>query len=249
MKKNDPLTIEIESASKSRGFFARMRRHFIAGVLVTAPLAITLFLSWKIISYIDTRASHLIPAKYHPESYLPFNIPGTGLVIMTVIFILIGAFAAGFMGRVLVSFSERILDRVPIVRSVYSAIKQIAQSVLAQDSKAFTEVVLLEYPMKDKWAMGFISGRTEGEVQHKTKGGVVSVFVPTTPNPTSGFLLFIPEKDLIPLDMTVEEGIKMVVSSGIVVPPYKTLPVKGKPASKKKSTTAKAKKKPVKKKK
>lgn len=219
--KNEKIAVEIEHTSKSTGFFARMRRHFIAGVLITAPLAITLFLSWKIIAYIDNKVSHLIPAYYHPETYLPFNIPGTGLVIMMVVFILIGAFTAGFMGRFFIGFSERILDRVPIVRSVYSAIKQIAQSVLAQDSKAFTEVVLLEYPMKGKWAMGFISGRTKGEVQAKTKGDIVSVFVPTTPNPTSGFLLFVSEKDLTPLDMSVEEGIKMVVSSGIVVPPYK----------------------------
>ncbi len=213
--------IDIEPASKNRGFFARMRGYLIAGILVTAPLAITLFLAWKIISYIDVRVSHLIPAQYHPETYLPFNIPGIGIVIMTVIFILIGAFTAGFVGRFFVRTSERVLDRVPIIRSVYGAVKQISQSVLAQQSKAFRDVVLLEYPMKGKWVVGFISGRTKGEIQHKTKGDVVSVFVPTTPNPTSGFLLFLQEKDLIPLDMTVEEGIKMVVSSGIVVPDYK----------------------------
>ncbi len=213
--------LEKDTVLKNSSLFSRLRRHFIAGILVTAPLAITLFLAWKIIAYIDTRVSHLLPPQYHPETYLPFNIPGTGLVIMTIVFITIGAFAAGFMGRFFIRLSERILDRVPIVRSVYGATKQIAQSVFEERSKAFRDVVLLEYPMKGKWAVGFISGRAKGEVQHKTASGVVSVFVPTTPNPTSGFLLFVEEKDLVFLDMTVEEGIKLVVSSGIVVPEYK----------------------------
>ena len=133
--------------------------------------------------------------------------------------ILIGALTAGFMGRYFVRVSERILARMPVIRSLYSATKQIFETVLAQKSNAFREAVLVEYPRRGIWAVGFITGRTEGEVQNLTKETVINIFLPTTPNPTSGFLLFVPKKDLVPLTMTVEEAIKMVVSGGIVTPP------------------------------
>ena len=211
-----------ETAVRTRlrpGLSARLRAYFFAGVLVTAPLAITFWLVWQVISWIDRSIKPLIPVQYNPETYLPFSVPGIGLVVSVVFLILVGAFAAGFIGRLVVRMSERILARMPVVRSIYGATKQIFETVLAQSSRAFRDVVLVEYPRRGIWAIGFITGATEGEVQELTEDVVVNVFLPTTPNPTSGFLLFVPKSDLVRLNMSVEEGIKMVVSGGIVTPP------------------------------
>ena len=133
--------------------------------------------------------------------------------------ILVGALTAGILGRYFVRTSERILARMPVIRGLYSATKQIFETVLAQKSNAFRQAVLVEYPRRGIWAIAFITGRTEGEVQNLTRETVTNIFLPTTPNPTSGFLLFVPKKDLVPLTMTVEEAIKMVISGGIVTPP------------------------------
>ena len=195
-----------------------IRAYFFAGVLVTAPIAITFYLAWLIINWIDSKITPLIPAAYNPETYLPFGIPGLGLLISFVLLTLIGAMAAGAVGRFGVRLTERLLARMPVIRSVYSATKQIFETVLRQQSNAFRQVVLFEYPRRGSWAIGFITGKTLGEVQSVTSDEVVNVFLPTTPNPTSGYLLFVPRKELIVLSMTVEEGIKMVVSGGIVTP-------------------------------
>lgn len=195
-----------------------IRAYFFAGVLVTAPIAITFYLAWLIIDWIDGKITPLIPAAYNPETYLPFGIPGLGLIIAFVLLTLIGAMAAGAIGRIWIRTSEHLLARMPVIRSVYSATKQIFETVLRQQSTAFRQVVLFEYPRRGSWALGFITGKTLGEVQNQTSDEVVNVFLPTTPNPTSGYLLFVPRKDLVVLSMTVEEGIKMVVSGGIVTP-------------------------------
>nr|WP_084164932.1 DUF502 domain-containing protein [Skermanella stibiiresistens] len=197
----------------------RLRAYFLAGILVTAPVAITLYLAWAVINLIDTAVSQLIPATYNPENYLPFSVPGLGVVIVLVALTLTGALTAGVIGRLVVRAGESVLARMPVVRGVYAATKQIMETVLANQSAAFREVVLLEYPRRGIWTIGFISGTTQGEVRDLTGEEVVNVFVPTTPNPTSGFLLFVPRTDLRVLEMTVEEGIKMVVSGGIVAPP------------------------------
>ncbi len=198
---------------------ARLRAYFFAGILVVAPVSITIYLAWLIVSFIDERVAALIPAQYNPETYLPFALPGLGVVIVVLALILIGAFTAGFFGRMLMRTYEGLLNRMPVVRSVYGAIKQIIETVLAQQSAAFREAVLVEYPRRGLWAIAFITGRTEGEVQNLTDEETVNIFLPTTPNPTSGFLLFVPRKDIVPLSMTVEEAIKMVISGGIVTPP------------------------------
>lgn len=199
--------------------FSRLRTYFFAGVLVTAPIGITLYLAWLIIDFIDNRVTPLIPARYNPETYLPFSIPGLGLIVAGVVLTIIGAFTAGLVGRWLVSLSERLMARMPVIRNVHSALKQILETVLAQQSKAFRQVVLIEYPRRGIWAIGFLTGDTVGEVQNLTEDDTLNVFLPTTPNPTSGFLLFVPREDCHVLSMTVEEGIKMVVSGGIVTPP------------------------------
>jgi uncharacterized membrane protein len=198
---------------------ARLRAYFFAGVLVAAPIGITIWLAWSVVNWIDQSVLPFIPAKYNPETYLPFSLPGIGLVVLVVFLTLIGAVTAGMIGRMIVGYGERLLGRMPVIRSVYGAVKQIFETVLAQKSTAFREVVLIEYPRIGMWAFGFVTGRTEGEIQELTEDEVVNVFLPTTPNPTSGYLLFVPRKDVIPLHMSVEEGIKMVVSGGIVTPP------------------------------
>jgi len=199
---------------------ARLRNYFFAGILITAPAFITVYVAWKMIKYVDEKITPLIPAQYNPETHLPFSIPGLGLVILVVSLTLVGALTAGFVGRIVVRLNDSILHRMPILRSIYSLVKQIFEVVLNKKSAAFSQVVLMEYPRKGIWTLGFVSGVTEGEVQDKIEDDVLNVFVPTTPNPTSGFLLFIPHKDLTFLQMSVEDGIKMVVSGGLVTPKY-----------------------------
>ncbi len=206
------LPIHMKASSK-------LRAYFLAGILITAPISITVYLAWIIISFIDDRVTALIPPQYNPETYLPFALPGLGVVIIVVVLTLIGAFTAGFFGRLVMRTYEGLLNRMPVVRSVYGAIKQIIETILAQQSAAFREAVLVEYPRRGLWAVAFITGRTEGEVQNLTDEEMVNIFLPTTPNPTSGFLLFVPRRDIVSLTMTVEEAIKMVISGGIVTPP------------------------------
>jgi uncharacterized membrane protein len=200
-------------------FGQRIRAYFFAGILVIAPISITLYLAWLFIGFVDDRVTPLLPAKYNPETYLPFALPGLGLVILVLVLVLVGALAAGFLGRVWTRISEQMLDRMPVIRNIYSALKQILETVFADHSAAFREAVLVEYPRRGIWAIAFITGRTEGEVQSITEEECVNIFLPTTPNPTSGYLLFVPKKDLVSLSMTVEEAIKMVISGGIITPP------------------------------
>ena len=197
----------------------RFRVYLFAGVLVTAPISITFYLAWLFVTFIDAQVRGMVPPRFHPETYLPFTIPGVGLILIMVVLAVIGWLTAGFLGRMIVKLQDRLLAGMPVVRNVYGAVKQILESVLAQQSSAFREVVLIEYPRRGMWVIGFITGRTEGEVQNLTEDEVINIFLPTTPNPTSGFLLFVPRRDMIKLDMSIEEGIKMVVSGGIVTPP------------------------------
>src|SRR5262245_41475800 len=209
--------------------FSRLRDYFLAGLLVTSPISITIYLTWSFISWVDDSVLPLLPAAYNPENYLRFDVPGVGLIQLTlpgiglviavVVLIVIGALAAGLVGRLFVDYSERVLNRMPIVRSIYGATKQIFETMLMQKSDAFREVVLVEFPRTGMWSLGFIAGRTEGEIQELTEDEVLNVYIPTTPNPTSGYLCFVAKKDVFPLSMSVEDGIKMVVSGGIVTPP------------------------------
>ncbi len=197
---------------------ARLRAYFLAGILVTAPLSITLYLAWLFINFIDNRVASLLPERFHPETYLPFGVPGIGVLVVVLFLILIGWMAAGYMGRMMLRSSENILARIPAVRTIYGAVKQILETVLAKQSSAFREVVLIEYPRRGIWAVGFITGTSQAQIQELTDDSMVNIFLPTTPNPTSGFLLFVPNRDVIRLNISIEEGIKLVVSAGIVVP-------------------------------
>jgi uncharacterized membrane protein len=197
---------------------ARLRAYFLAGVIVTAPIGITALLIWQFITFLDSQVGSLIPDRYNPESYLPFSVPGLGLLITIAFLTLVGFLAAGLAGRTLVRIGERLLSRMPVVRSVYSTLKQIFVTVLAQSSRSFREVVLVEYPRRGIGAIAFVTGSSHDEKPSSAEDELVNVFLPTTPNPTSGFLLFVPRKELVHLDMTVEEGIKLVISGGIVGP-------------------------------
>jgi uncharacterized membrane protein len=194
----------------------RLRAYFFAGVLVTGPIALTLYLTWLFIHFIDSSVGRLFPDRYNPATYLPF--PGLGLVIGIVVMTAVGALTAGYVGRVFVRLSERIVTRMPVIRGVYGAMKQIFETVLAKQSNTFREAVLIEFPRRGLWTIAFITARAEGEVQDLAGPDAVSVFVPTTPNPTSGYLVFLPRREVIVLSMTVEEAIKMVISGGIVTP-------------------------------
>ena len=197
---------------------ARLRTYFLAGILITAPIGLTIYLAWLVISFIDERVFSVIPARYNPETYLPFSIPGIGLILAAIALTIIGAITAGFLGRLFRRLSEAVLNRLPIIRSLYTAIKQIIETVFANQSAAFREVVLIEYPRRDAWSVGFITGSIKGEIRAHLRRPMVNVFIPTTPNPTSGFLLFVPDEDVIRLAMSVEDGIKLVISGGIITP-------------------------------
>ncbi len=220
LEENSGATTTDETLQKPKkiGFLAKLRAYFLAGILITAPISITFYLAWLFIDFVDSKVTPLIPVKYNPESYLPFATPGLGLVVVFIVLTLIGALTAGFIGRLYLRTSERMLSRMPVIRGFYSAIKQILETVLAQQSNAFREAVLVEYPRRGIWAIAFITGRTQGEVQNITEEECINIFLPTTPNPTSGFLLFVPKKELTPLSMSVEEALKMVISGGIVTP-------------------------------
>lgn len=205
------------SESPRHRLVERLRSYFLAGILVTGPILLTLYLTWLFIDAIDGAVRWLLPDRYNPATYL--HVPGLGMVIGVVALTLIGAATANYVGRIFVRLSERILARMPVIRGVYGAMKQIFETVLAKQSNTFREVVLVEFPRKGMWTIAFVTARVEGEVRDLTGPDPVSVYVPTTPNPTSGYLVFVPRSELVMLSMTVEEAIKMVISTGIVTPP------------------------------
>jgi uncharacterized membrane protein len=202
-----------------RGLLTRLRTYFLTGMLVTAPIAITVWLIYSFVDYVDTNVIPLIPEPYNPEQFLEHSVPGLGVVILLVVITLIGAFVTNFLGRWLVRFGERLLAHVPVVRSIYGVLKQVFDAVLAQSSTAFREVVLVEYPRRGTWAIGFLTSTPASEIREKLGEDTLYVFVPTSPNPTSGFLLVVKESEVVRLKMPVEEGIKVVISSGIVSTP------------------------------
>lgn len=219
------------------GFMGRLRAYFLAGILVTAPIAITAYIAWWFVSLIDGYIRPFIPSTYNPENYLPFSIPGIGVLVVIVVVTLIGAFAAGYVGRLVLSVGEGAVGRMPVVRSVYGVVKQIFETVLAKKSNAFREVVVIQYPRPGVWSLGFITGNAHPEVQLRLDGqadDMVNVFIPCAP-PTAGYLAMVPRREVTVLNMSVEDGLKLVMSGGIVVPPehHTALaePVENRPAS------------------
>jgi len=194
---------------KKRSFFSRLRNYFIAGIVVLIPIGITVYLTFFIVSI----SSKILPKEINPNHYLPYNIPGLEIIISLFLITVIGWLSLSFLGKKLLDLFNSILKKIPILRTIYSAIGQMTQTFTKNDNNK-KNVVLIEYPRKGSWAVGFATKDNTGEIKSKTKKNLVNVFVPTTPNPTSGFLLMFPKDELIFLDMTFEEASKFIVSAG-----------------------------------
>ncbi len=207
-------------------FLSNLRANFLTGMIVVAPVFFTAYLMWWFVGLIDSFVLPLVPARYQPQPYLGIDVKGYGVIVFLIFTVFVGSLAKGFLGRAVLQWAERIVDRMPIVRSVYNALKQIIETVLSQSSSSFEQACLVEYPRKGIWAVAFVSTDTKGEVLDKLPGDepFVSVFLPTTPNPTSGFLLFVPKRDVIILDMDVEMAAKLVISAGLINPPGRSAP-------------------------
>jgi len=219
-----------EESAKSGGLLRlrllmRLRGYFLTGILVTTPVAITAAVAWWFVQLVDSRIVPLIPGHLNPDTYLrevvgvEIGLPGLGVIVLLLAITLIGAVTTGLVGRTLVRAGEAILQRMPVISSLYSGSKQILETVLQKQSNAFRQAVLVEYPRKGVWAFAFVTAATKGEIGRLLPGDHISLYVPTTPNPTSGFLLFVPREDVIPLQMPVEDAFKMMISMGIVTSP------------------------------
>ena len=194
---------------KRRSIFARIRNNFIAGVVVLIPIGITIYLTLFLISI----SSKILPKEINPNHYLPYNIPGLEILIAIILITLIGWLSLSFIGKRLLGAFNNVLQKIPILRTIYSAIVQMTET-FTKTNKGKKNVVLVEYPRKGSWAVGFATKENEGEISNKTNKKLINVFVPTTPNPTSGFLLMFPKEDVIYLDLSFEEASKFIVSAG-----------------------------------
>ena len=206
-------------SEKRISILQRTRNNFLRGLILVIPVTLTAYLVWGAVNFIDEKVIPLLPLTYNPETYFEKSIPGYGVFIFIVFTTLIGAITKGFFGRQLVKFGETVVEKTPIVRTIYKAVKQILETVLNNSNNSFKEACLVEYPRKGIWAVAFISTDTKGEIAKKLRQKeLVSIFLPTTPNPTSGFILFVPRKDILVLDMSVEEAAKLVISAGLLTP-------------------------------
>ncbi|WP_417272364.1 DUF502 domain-containing protein [Celeribacter halophilus] len=215
------------------GLLAHLRAAFLTGLIVVAPIGLTAYVIWTVIGWVDGWVLTFVPSAYHPDALINrflgytdpgeqihINLRGAGVIIFLIFTVVVGWIAKGLVGRSLIRWAESLVDRTPIVRSIYNGVKQIAETVFAQTETSFDKACLIEYPRRGIWAIGFVSTNAKGEVARRTPTDekFLSVFVPTTPNPTSGFLLFFPESDVILLDMSVEDAAKLVISAGLVYP-------------------------------
>lgn len=218
--------------------FSGLRNSFLTGIVVIAPVGLTVWLIWTVIGWVDGFVLPFVPNSYQPENLIKqifgeesqMNIRGLGVIFFLVFTTFVGWVAKGVIGRFFIRNAETLVHRMPVVRSIYSGVKQIAETVFAQSDRSFEKACLVEYPRKGIWAVGFISTVAKGEVQSKAAkdSQLLSVFVPTTPNPTSGFLLFFPKEDVIQLDMSIEDAAKLVISAGLVYPDSKLVSAKKK---------------------
>ena len=211
---------KILNQSRKSKFTSNLRNNFLTGLAVIIPVFITAYLIWSTIGIVDGWVLPLIPEKYAIDKFIGIDVKGIGVVIFLLFTVFIGSLTKGYFGRTILKSVESLVDRMPVVRSIYNGIKQIAETVFSQSNNSFERACLVEYPRKGIWAVAFVSTKTKGEVSEKIgkNKDLFSIFLPTTPNPTSGFLLFLPEKDIIFLDMTVEDAAKLVISAGLVTP-------------------------------
>ena len=207
---------------KRPSLFVRMRSNFLTGLAIVLPIALTIWMVWAFIGFVDNRVLPLVPEAYKPATYTGAEFRGYGVVVFLVFTTIVGALTKGIFGRQLLRYGESLVDRMPVVRSIYNGVKQIVETVLSQSNSSFEKACLIEYPRKGIWAIAFVSTHTKGELLERAgETEMMSVFLPTTPNPTSGFLLFVPRKDVHLLDMDVEAAAKLVISAGLVMPPSK----------------------------
>ena len=202
---------------------SHLRRYIIAGLLIWVPLGVTVLVIKLMVDIMD-RTLLLLPAAYHPDVLLGLHIPGLGVVLTITVVLITGVVVANFFGRQLVDAWESLLARIPLVRSIYSGAKQVSETLFSPGGQSFRKVLLIEYPRHGLWTVAFQTGITVGEAQTLTGDEVVNVYMPTTPNPTSGFFLMVPKQDTIELNMSVDEGLKMIISMGVIVPSPRTKP-------------------------
>jgi uncharacterized membrane protein len=195
-----------------------MKKYLIAGLLIWVPLGVTVMVVKLLVGMMDNTLLWL-PEKYQPDVLLGFHVPGMGVVLAVIIVLGTGIIVANLFGRTLVQFWESILAKIPLVRTIYTSVKQILETVLSS-THSFRKVLLVEYPRKGLWTLAFQSSTTQGEAQTKTGVEVINIFIPTTPNPTSGFFIMVPREDVVELDMSVDDGLKMIISAGVMVPKW-----------------------------
>lgn len=233
---------EADKPKPRRARFTGLRNSFLTGLVVIAPIGLTVWLLWTVIGWVDSFVLPFVPNNYMPEAllnrwlgntdpsgedWIRVNLRGVGVVVFLIFTVIVGWIAKGLIGRSLIAWAENLVDRMPVVRSIYNGLKQIAETVFAQTETNFDKACLVEYPRKGIWAIAFISTNAKGEIRSKIprEDDLVSVFLPTTPNPTSGFLLFVPKADVLELSMGVEDAAKLVISAGLVYPNGAVVPV------------------------
>ena len=198
----------------------RLRTNFLTGLVVVLPMFMTAYIVWWFVGFVDDKVVPLIPRRYDPENIFGRNIFGFGLLLFVTFTTLVGALAKNLIGRSILQFGETILSRTPIVRPIYNGLKQIAETLFTQSGNTFQQACLVEYPRKGAWSVAFMSSRVHREILERTgEPDLVSVFVPMTPNPTTGFLRFVPRSDIVPLDMSLEDAAKLIISGGLVTEP------------------------------
>ncbi len=198
---------------------SRIRNYFLTGLIVAGPVAVTLWLIWWFVNWVDSLVRPLIPSVYRPETYLPFNIPGLGLIIAFVALTLLGFLTANFLGNKLVTFGESLLSRMPIVRPIYRTAKQIFQTLFSSSGSSFRRVGLVEFPSPGMWSLVFLTQAPSADISARLPATEhVSAFMPCTPNPTTGFFFYVPRRDVIDLDISVEEAMQLLMSAGIIQP-------------------------------
>jgi uncharacterized membrane protein len=217
-RKKDSGLMDIEPKPQRLSVWAWLRGRFLAGMVIAAPIAITIFVLQFLINFIDNRVKPLLPPLIQPETYTTYAIPGFGVLVMIVALTILGAIATNLIGRSVISATDRILSRIPLVRNVYAAFKQLTEVLANNQQASYDRVVMVEYPKRGSWCIGFVASEAKGEIRHHLGPEFIGVFVPTTPNPTSGFLMYVNKSECIDLEMSIEEGAKMILSAGLIVP-------------------------------
>ncbi len=210
----------LKTTRRKTSLLQRMRSNFLTGLIVVAPLLLTIYIIWSIVGFIDNKVVPWLPDAYNPESWLGRDIPGFGVIVFLIVTAIVGTLTKGLVGRQMVRYGESLVDRMPVVRSIYNGLKQMVETIFSQSNMSFKQSCMIEWPRKGIWVVGFVARPVTGEIADKMgETDVLGVFLPTTPNPTSGYLLFMPRRDVIMLDMSIEDAAKLNISGGLILPP------------------------------